>query len=245
RLDRALAGGHEDRAPSGPSDQTLVRALNGLGVPGPWWYGNASHDSFRQLRTIGGILRAASADPVPEEGQGVGQGAGLHFDGTRLPETSLRWEPLLDHCAAVAYRAVSAAFEPGHTEAMHEMLREIGALGLGSATEPAVWRRMSLHLDEKWLAEADGNRREGTWCGVLPLPDGAFVAFQNNSLCHDGCDFTALFHDPSGRFDVPPPYTAGTSAPVGEDREDGWIDEIIGAVAERDPAKTVSPERRP
>ncbi|MFF4417794.1 DNA-binding protein [Streptosporangium sp. NPDC001559] len=236
RLGRALAGGHEDRAPSGPPDQVLARALNGLGVSGPWWYGNASHDSFQQLRTIGGVLRSASADTVPEESPAAVQGVALHFDGPQLPETSLRWEPLLDRCAAVAYRAVSAAFEPGHTEATHELLREIGALGLGSAAEPAVWRRMSLHLDDKWLVDAGGNRREGTWCGVLTLPDGAFIAFQNNSLDNGGCDFTALFHDPSGRFDVPPPYTERLSAPVGEDREDGWIDGLLALWAEHGPA---------
>lgn len=236
RLNRALAGGDEDRRPSGPSDQVLARALNGLGVPGPWWYGDACHDAFRQLRTVGTALRAASADAVPQERPtAVEQGTRLHFDGPQLPDTSLRWEPLLDHCAAVAYRAVCSAFEPGHTEAMHDLLREIGALGLGSATEPATWRRLSLHLDDTWLVETGGNRREGTWCGVLPLQDGAFIAFQDNSLDSGGCAFTALFHDPSGRFEVPAPYTTRSSAPVGEDREDGWIDGLLALRAEHGP----------
>ncbi|MGO4426346.1 DNA-binding protein, partial [Streptomyces sp. MCAF7] len=38
-----------------------------------------------------------------------------------------------------------------------------------------------------------------------------------------GCDFSALFHDPTGRFEVPAPYTVRSFEPLGTDREPGWL----------------------
>ncbi|MEV8637434.1 DNA-binding protein [Streptosporangium sp. NPDC051023] len=240
RLAHALAGTMEEQPLSGPSDQLLARAFSGLGVSGPWWYGSGCHDAFWQLRTIGQALRTAS-DTAVSGAVAVRRAASdtalrLHFDGPRLPDTSLRWEPLLDRCAAVAYRAASAAFDPEHTEALRALLNEIDALGLDSAAEPASWRRFSLYLEESWLVDATGSRREGTWCGVLPLPGGAFIAFQDSSIENGGCRFTALFHDPAGRFEVPPPYTVHGSGPVGEDRGSGWLKEFLALWSARGPA---------
>ncbi|GAA3070155.1 DNA-binding protein [Streptosporangium carneum] len=250
RLARALEGGQEEQPLSGPTDQLLARALNGLHVSGPWWYGQACRDAFQQIRTIGQALRAAS-EPTTQESEildsslSVTTAMGvapsdttirLHFDGPQLPYTSLDWEPLLDHGAAVAYRAASVAFEPEHTEALRELLHEIDELGLASAAESGPWRRFSLWLDDSWLVEPGGNRREGTWRGLLPLPDGAFIVFQDSSPEDGGCGFTALFHDPAGRFEVPAPYTVRARGLVGEERPAGWLKEFLARWSENGPA---------
>lgn len=233
RLTHALAGGQEEQWAAGPSDQLLTRALSGLGVSGPWWYGQACHNAFQQIRVIAQALRAASQHGAYAAS---GPAARLHFDGPRLPNTSLEWEPLLGRCAAVAYRVASAAFEPEHADALRELLHELDALGLTSAAEPARWRRLSLHLDESLLVDAGGDRRDGSWCGVLPLPDGAFIVFQDARTESGGCRFAALFHDPARRFDVPHPYTVRSSGPAGEMRGTEWLTEFLTLRAEHGPA---------
>lgn len=225
RLADALAGGLEEQGPVGPSDELLTEALNGLGSSvNSWWSRETSHNVLRQLRTIGGELRAAS-----------GQIVRLHLDGPELPYSTPAWEPLLDRSAAIAYR-VASAFEPEHADALRRLLAEFDALGLSSAAEPASWRRLTLHLDEKWLNNIQGGRRSGSWRGMLALQEGAFIAFLDTGSEATGHHFTALFHDPARRFDVPHPYTVRSSGPVGEARPAGWLGEFLAEHAERGPA---------
>ncbi|MEV7012575.1 DNA-binding protein [Streptosporangium sp. NPDC051022] len=239
RLALALAGGQEEEQPTGPSDQVLARALNGLGVSGPWWYGEACHDAFRQIRAIGRALRIATEwgarEPVREPDVS-GAVVRLHFDGPQLPHTSLEWEPLLDRCAAIAYRASSVAFEPQHAEALRELLHEVNALGLPPAAESAPWRRMTLYLDDGHLVDAAGERRDGTWRGVLRLENGAFAAFHDADPDAGGCRFSALFHDPAGRFEVPFPYTVRSHGLLGDTRENGWLTDFLALCSEHGPA---------
>ncbi|GAA3513594.1 hypothetical protein FHR32_008305 [Streptosporangium album] len=227
RLAGALAGEREEeQEPTGPSDELLAHALNGLDVSSTSWYGE-EHSVFGWLGVVGRALRAPSGQAVS------GQAVRLHVDGPRLPSSRLRWEPLLDRCAAVAYRAASAALRPEHADALRELLREIDALGPARAAESAPWRRLSLHLDGAWLKD---DRRNGHLTGVLPLDGGACAVFHDAEAESDGYRYTVLFHDPAGRFEVPHPYTVRSSGPVGEDREEGWLAEFLAELSERGPA---------
>ncbi|MDQ0938767.1 DNA-binding protein [Streptomyces sp. V1I1] len=230
RLTQALEGGHLEASPAGPADELLEEAISGLGgSSGYRWYRSGESDSaFRQLRTIGQALRDAP-EPAPA--------VRLHFDGPELPQAVLNWETLLDTCAAMAFRAASVVAEQEHREALHELLRELDSLGLSTADEPARWRRFRLHLDDNLLTKADGARRDGTWRGLLQLNGGAFLAFvDTGSSDSNGCEFTALFHDPSGRFDVPAPYTVLSASRVGETREAGWLGAFLTESAGCGPA---------
>ncbi|MFF5209609.1 DNA-binding protein [Streptosporangium sp. NPDC000396] len=238
RLADALAGGKEEQEPAGPSDTLLFQALNGLGVPTYGWYDKAPA-AFGQMKLIGQTLRAAAESDVAESDAAepaAGRAIRLHLDGPQLPYTSLTWQPLLDRSAAVAYRVASAVCDPKHANALHELLSEIDALGLASAAEPVRWRRFTLHLDDTWLNDAAGERRSGALLGVLPLAGGAFIACHNTAPWTSGQGFTALFHDPAGRFEVPHPYSTHSSEPVGEAREEGWLGEFLAEHAERGPA---------
>ncbi|GAA3444969.1 hypothetical protein [Planomonospora venezuelensis] len=209
-------------------DQLLAAALNGLtGFRTQW--GGPVFGVAEQLQAIGRELRSPSGTGGP------GAGPRLHLDGPRLSRGLLDWEPLLDRCAAVAYRAASPAFDPDYAAALHRLLRELDALGLATA-DPAAWLRLSLHLGEARLGAAGGAPGDGSWLGLLPLDGGAFVAVVDTRPDATGRRFTALFHDPAGRFDVPHPYTELSRGPVGEGRETGWLAEFLAEHAERGPA---------
>ncbi|GAA2895683.1 DNA-binding protein [Streptosporangium fragile] len=236
RLADALAGGGKDQGPAGPSDELLIRALNGLGVSGStWWYHETSHSASEQVRAIGRMTRAVP-EPAASGTAVAGHTTRVHLDGPQLPYSYLGWKTLLTRPAAVAYRAASAAITPEEADALHELLREIDGLGMVSAAEPARWRRFTLHLDQTWLTDATGQTRDGSRCGFLPLDGGAFIAFMDADPESTGCAFTALFHDPAGRFDVPHPYTVRSSGPVGEAREADWLAAFLTERAERGPA---------
>ncbi|MDP9842167.1 hypothetical protein J2853_001378 [Streptosporangium lutulentum] len=225
RLADALAGGPKEQGPVGPSDDLLTEALNGLGVSvNSWWNREESHNVFRQLRMIRGEGRSPSDQTVR-----------LHLNGPELPYSTLEWEPLLDRSAAIAYRMASTS-APGQADALRQLLSEFDTLGLSSAAEPASWRRLTLHLDEKWLDNARGGQRGGNRRGMLALEEGAFIAFLDSDSDSGGYHFTALFHDPARRFDVPHPYTVRSSGPVGEARPAGWLGEFLAEHAARGPA---------
>ncbi|WP_329423521.1 DNA-binding protein [Streptosporangium sp. NBC_01495] len=225
RLAAALAGEREEGEPEGPSDRLLAEALNGLGVVTPYWgRRETSHNIFQQLRTIGRERLTPS-----------GRSVRLHVDGPPLAYLSTEWEPLLDRSAALAYRAASAS-DPEQAGALRELLSEFETLGLASAAEPSSWRRFVLHLDSAWVDNVRNRRPGGGWRNVLPLADGALIAFLTfDSDSGGGYRFTALFHDPAGRFDVPHPYTVRFSGPVGEARHAGWLGEFLAELAGRGP----------
>ncbi|WP_449352806.1 DNA-binding protein [Streptomyces shaanxiensis] len=243
RLTAELAGAQEDEGPAGPSDRLLHGALSGLdGARGGWHHYTADRDeAFRRLRILRRAMRAGE-DVTGGEGHGGPGGAGaaprLHVDGPDLPGGYLSRAPLPDLFTAMAFRIASPTTPPEHREALTSLLREFDALGLTSADGPARWRRVSLHLDASHLRTPDGEWREGSLKGVLPLDGGAFLAV---TACtsrgeRTGCDFEALHHDPSGRFEVPAPYTPESSTPVGEDREADWVTAFLAGLDERGPA---------
>ncbi|MEV6156472.1 DNA-binding protein [Nonomuraea sp. NPDC052129] len=265
RLSEALAGGHQEQAPAGPTDSLLDQALRGLGDFVEYSWRLRADGAFQQIQTIGRRLASASAPSesgASEPGvlaSGVSASGGLasgrlepgpagaassssrlgrtHLDLPELPGSGLRWDPLLDEAAALAFRVATVTAEEEHRATLHELLRVLSELGLPTTADPSRWRRMDLHLDKRLLIKPDGNWRDGNWLGTLPLEDGAFLAFVSSGSPDDsGCVWTVLFHDPAGRFDVPHPYTARSSVPVGVAREAGWLEALFTELAARGPA---------
>lgn len=252
RLERALAGGPVQDGPAGPADELLRDALNGLTGGSRWWYGDDDETTvFERLRTM---LQATAADPRATASEGVtsqavgsqavdSQAAGAgpagkartHLDGLTLPSSRLDLISLLDGCAAVSYRAASRFTGPEHREALRELLGALDTLGpVAAQAQPARWRRFQLYLDKAVLTTPGGERRGGY--GLLPLDGGGFLAALDGESSDAGHEFTVLFHDPAGRFDVPAPYTVRSSAPVGARRDAGWLGEFLAVWAERGPA---------
>ncbi|SCL71177.1 hypothetical protein GA0070606_5639 [Micromonospora citrea] len=207
---------------TGPSDAQLATALDGL--RGSVRGGSGSHQVFTQFQAFT-AQRSIAGDS--------GSGVRLHLDGPSLPAAP-DWWSLLGGVAAVAYRAVAATTPDEDRETLRALLTELDRLHLGAAAEPARWRRFRLHLLHDDLKSHDGTRRPPR-PGLLPLPDGAFIAVLNYSGSRTGYLFEALYHDPAGVFAVPEPYTVESSTPVGDDRPAGWLARFRAEWAARGP----------
>lgn len=229
RLRDALAGGLQEDQSVGPTDELLYDALSGL-VRWNSWQGSAD-SAFRQIRAIGQALR-----DLPEPASD-GPLVRLHLDGPTLPHAAYDWETLLEHCAAVAFKTALITIEQGHRDTLRELLGEVDALGAATAAEPDRWRRFVLHLDKNHLTTASGDWRTNVASGLLPLDGGAFLAILRWGGV-DGADgvFTGLFHDPTGRFDVPEPYIVRSSSSVDDSREVGWLGAFLSELSARGPA---------
>lgn len=148
--------------------------------------------------------------------------------------------------ALVALRAGSVPTVEEHREALVAYLAEFDAEGL---TEPAPghWRRVRLRLDESLFEGPDAIQgyRVGT---VLDLDGGAFLLFPDGPFDYlrawdseddtTGRRYGAVFHDPSGRFEVPAPYTLVAEGPFVPEptRAPGWATAFRAQLAERGPA---------
>ncbi|MFD2762583.1 hypothetical protein [Micromonospora eburnea] len=207
---------------TGPTDEQLSMALDGLRGSA---YGRAtSPQAFAQFQAF-----AAQRSAVT----GGESAVRLHLDGPSLPNT-MGWWRLLGGVAAVAYRAVAAVTPDDHRETLRALLTELDGLDLGAAAEPPRWRRFRLHLLDEDLNNPDGTRRYPK-PGILPLPDGAFIAVLDSSGTSTGYHFSALYHDPAGEFAVPEPYTVESSTPVGDERPAGWLAAFLTEWAARGP----------
>ncbi|MFK0215619.1 DNA-binding protein [Streptomyces sp. NPDC090298] len=193
----------------GPSDQLIGKALHGIVGSGYYRYGADSDVTHQYLEA----LAAVSADT-----SGAARPGRLHFDLPSLPYSGLPFVSLLDDPAAIAYRAVAPGGTPAHRKALFGVLDQVDALGLGStAASAGRWRRVLVHLTTPHLHTPDGQERSSSHRSVLPLGGGAALGFtEHNAGVDDGREFGALFHDPSGRFEVPGPYTPRGEAPVGD-----------------------------
>ncbi|MEH0970697.1 hypothetical protein V6U77_06115 [Micromonospora sp. CPCC 205546] len=207
---------------AGPTDRQLNEALDGL--RGSVHGAGTTPQAFTQFRAIG-IQRSATGGGDP--------GVRLHLDGPPLPST-LDWWSLLGGVAAVAYRAAAAVTPQAHRETLRALLEELDGLDLSAAAEPGRWRRCRLHLTVDALQNPDGSRRYPK-PGLLPLPDGAFIAVFNSRGTATGYYVDALHHDPAGGFAVPEPYTVHSSEPVGDARPVGWLAGFLTEWAARGP----------
>ncbi|XTZ14274.1 hypothetical protein ACQSSU_22620 [Micromonospora echinospora] len=207
---------------TGPTDEQLNRALDGL--RGLIYGANKAVHAFAQLQA----LAAQRSAPTGSE-----PGVRLHLDGPPLP-AALDWWPVLGGVAAVAYRAAVAVTPDDQRETLRALLAELDRLDLSVAVGSTRWRRVTLHLLDDDLNDSDGNRRPRR-PGILPLPGGAFIAVRSSSGTATGYSFDALHYDPAGGFAVPEPYTTQASAPVGDERPDGWLAGFLTEWAARGP----------
>ncbi|WP_426368447.1 DNA-binding protein [Streptomyces sp. E-08] len=207
RLDPS-AEAAEPRA-EGPSDQLIGKALHGIVGAGYYRYGADSDVTHRYLEALAAVRADTAATALPGR---------LHFDLPSLPYSGLPFVSLLDDPAAIAYRAVAPGSDPAHRAALFGVLDSIDELGLAStAASAGHWRRVLVHLTSPHLHTPDGQERNASHRSVLPLGGGAALGItEHHASVADGREFGALLHDPSGRFEVPGPYTLRGAAPVGD-----------------------------
>ncbi|MFF2573595.1 DNA-binding protein [Streptomyces sp. NPDC058084] len=207
RLDPAA--GHAQPRVQGPSDQVIGKALHGIVGAGYYRYGADSDATHRYMEALASVRADTAAEAKPGR---------LHFDLPSLPYTGLPFASLLDEPAAIAYRAVAPGSDPAHREALLGLLDRVDALGLAStAASAGHWRRVLVHLTAPHLRTPDGQERNVSHRSVLPLGGGAALGItEHTSSVADGREFGALFHDPTGRFEVPGPYTVRGDALVGD-----------------------------
>ncbi|KRV49181.1 DNA-binding protein [Wenjunlia vitaminophila] len=238
KLAAALTPGAVDAGPAGPADRLIHEATNGFGGSQHRWFASSDDSDavFRQLRTMARAAGATDA-PAPE-----GSATQRHLSGPELMMGTMDVADLAGQFAAMAFRAAAATTAQDHRELLDRLLAECDALGL---TTPAVasgrWRRLTLEAPEEALCEAGRSVWRDGWSRLLPLGSGAFIAFLGGAWQHTTLTFTGLFHDPSGRFEVPAPYTVRSSSEVtvGADRDAGWVAAFRTALAERGPAPWV------
>jgi hypothetical protein len=231
RLDKDLAVGRRDEEgePVGPQDRLLFEPLRSLGGRRDSG-GLDKNGSFRQILLIEEAVRGLAAGEAWAP-------ARLHLDGPALPPSgAVWWTPMLGGCSALAVRAASAGTAPQTADALRELLRVFDAAGLAAPADRTMWRCVTLHVPKSPLTTTDGNRRPGSWQGLLGADGGRLIAVVHWAAADNGYLFTALYHDPSGRFDVPEPYTLHSSVPVGEQREPGWLAAFLEEWDKRGPA---------
>ncbi|MER5966649.1 DNA-binding protein [Streptomyces sp. NPDC002057] len=225
RLDPA--GEPAEALSEGPADNVISTALSGIASSGYYRSGATEDVAHRFLGGLASVRADTSATALPGR---------VHFDLPSLPYSGLPFTPLLDQSAAIAFRAVAPGTTDEHRTALLGLLGRVDALGLASAAGSAGhWRRVLVHLTSPHLHTPDGQER-GSWHrSVLPLGGGAALGItEHNSAVDGGREFGALLYDPSGRFEVPGPYTVRGDAPVG-DRARGadWLTAFLREAAIR------------
>ncbi|MFD7626994.1 DNA-binding protein, partial [Streptomyces sp. NPDC059851] len=229
RLDSAEAAAPGE--PEGPTDAFVENALRGVIGTGYYHWGPQRDVAHQYLHRLAAAIADTGATAVPGR---------LHFDVPALEYSGLPFTPMLDHPAAIAYRAVAPGATDEQRAALCGLLGTIDALGLASAEGSADrWRRVLVHLDDHHLRTPDGLGRNFSHRSLLPLGGGAVLALTEHSegVPGGGGEFGALLHDPSGRFTVPGPYTLRGDAPVGDrERGPGWLTAFLTEAAAHGPA---------
>ncbi|WP_308407947.1 DNA-binding protein [Streptomyces mayonensis] len=242
RLDTAIAGtAVPDRPRQKVGDELLEAAVNGVGLTGrgrrPRYY-RSDHRIYDLPGLLGRSMRG-TAEPVPpgRTHLGVEQQKSLgKVDALALPELP----------AVVALRAGAQSTPDEHREALRAFLAEFDEQGL-TDLDPGHWRRVRLRLDQSLFEVPDalGCHTNET---VLDLGGGAFLLFTDRASrflsawdtedCTTGRCYGAVFHDPSGRFETPAPYTLVADGPFvrGPVRPAGWAAAFLTELAERGPA---------
>ncbi|MFI0577013.1 DNA-binding protein [Streptomyces tendae] len=238
RLDSAVRGvtPEEPRPPLG--DRLLASALNGGGLTerDARWYYDFQHSLFELPQLLARSMKGL-AEPAPA---GIFHlsldqvGPLEHLNAVALPELP----------AVLALRAASEATVAEHREALDTFLGELDAHGL-TELDPAHWRRVHLAFDPDTFDGPGGTHgyRRGT---VLNLESGAFLVFPDDWYQfvrehgpHEvkGRHYGAVYHDPSGRFETPAPYTPVSEEPFVPEptRAADWVAAFRAELAERGP----------
>ncbi|MEJ1199025.1 MULTISPECIES: DNA-binding protein [unclassified Streptomyces] len=241
RLDSAIAGVEPQEPRPRTGDKLLEAAVNGVGLTGRGWrphYWASEHHLHNLPHLLGRSMRGP-AEPVPPGRTHLElarQESLRKIDALALPELP----------AILALRACSVPTVEEHRQPLDAFLAEFDAQQL-TELDPGHWRRVRLRLDQS-LFEGPDAVRGNTDETVLDLDGGAFLLFPHRAFDYlrewDSEDDTAgrcygaVFHDPSGRFEVPAPYTP---VAVGEfvpkpTRAPGWAAAFRAELAERGPA---------
>lgn len=244
RLDAAIAGVVPREPRPEPGDELLEAAVNGVGLTGRGKFSRYSryypsdHHLYGLPRLLGRSMRSP-AEPAPPGRTHVelaGQKPLEQLDALALPELP----------AILALRAGSECTVEEHREALDAFLEVFDAQGL-TELDPGHWRRVRLRLDRS-LFEGPDAVRGASDEAVLHLAGGAFLLFPSRPYHFlsewdagedpRGLRYGALFHDPSGRFEVPEPYTLIASGPFVPEptRAPGWAAAFRAELAERGPA---------
>ncbi|MGC9495599.1 DNA-binding protein [Streptomyces sp. WG7] len=241
RLDSAIAGVVPQEPRPEVGDELLEAAVNGVGLTGRGWrphYWASDHYLYDLPRLLGRSMRS-TAEPAPAgriHQELTGQKSLEKIDASALPELP----------AILALRAGSVPVLEEHRQALDAYLAEFDAQEL-TDLDPGHWRRVRLRLDRS-LFEGPHAVRGGTNETVLPLDGGAFLLFPHRAFDFlgewdleddpTGHRYGAVFHDPSGRFEVPAPYTLVAAGPFVPERTraPGWAAAFRAELAERGPA---------
>ncbi|MEV7789255.1 DNA-binding protein [Streptomyces sp. NPDC088106] len=239
RLDEAITGVVRRTPRPRLGDDLLAAALNGVGVTGHGWR-TAYYDSYHHLYDLPDLLGRSMrglAEPVP-----AGR---THLDlekSESLDTLDAVALPLLP--AVLALRAGSQATVAEHREALGAFLEEFDEQNL-TDLDPGHWRCVRLRLDPSLFEGPDAIKGYGD-VTVLDLGGGAFLLFPRRHRFLDDWDvdeptgrhYGAVFHDPSGRFEAPAPYTLLATRPFVPEpaRPAGWAAAFRAELAERGPA---------
>ncbi|MER7413816.1 DNA-binding protein [Streptomyces cacaoi] len=242
--------------PPEPGDATLADALDGLGLRtglrGRSIYFDLDHRLFDLLRLLGRVRRGES-EPSP-----AGQ-AHLAVEQPK-PLDHLDWRVLPELPAIAALRAASAVTVEEHRSALDAYLAELDAQGL-AVLDPDHWRRARLRLDRAPFEAPGSPPLLQSRATMLDLGHGAFLLFPGLWFDFDAVgggdtgngadgggvgpapdgfrDYSALYHDPTGRFEVPAPYAdlvhTEPFVPL-PTRPPGWVAAFRAELAQRGPA---------
>ncbi|WP_179167277.1 DNA-binding protein, partial [Streptomyces sp. 13-12-16] len=240
RLDSAIAGevSREPRPKVG--DEVLGTALNGVGLTIGWRrrFYDFHHYLYDLPALLGRSLRGL-AEPAPPGRTHLDVDSRRSLECLHIPAL-----PVLP--AVLALRAGSEAVVEEHRKALDAYLEEFDAQGL-TDLDPGHWRGVRLRLDQSLFEGPDAIQGYGD-ATVLDLGDGAFLVFPEHAFRFlqgwdpdgepTGRHYGALFHDPSGRFETPAPYTLVAAGPLVPEpaRPSGWAAAFRAELAERGPA---------
>ncbi|MFI1417611.1 DNA-binding protein [Streptomyces sp. NPDC020731] len=240
RLDSAIAGEVPREPRPKVGDRVLGAALNGVGLT----IGRRRrfYDFYHHLYDLPDLLGRSArglAEPAP-----TGR---THLDTARQESLECLHVPALPVLPAIlALRAGSQAVVEEHRQALDAYLEEFDAQGL-TDLDPGHWRRVRLRLDQSLFEGPDAIQgyRDAT---VLDFGGGAFLVFPEHAFRFlqgwdpdgesTGRPYGALFHDPSGRFETPAPYTLVAAGPLVPEpaRAPGWAAAFRAELAEHGPA---------
>ncbi|GHB15384.1 DNA-binding protein [Streptomyces viridiviolaceus] len=238
RLDSAVQGHVPEEPRPAIGDRLLASALNGVGLTerDKRWYYDFHHYLFGLPQLLARSVRGL-AEPAPAGRVHVSlaeQQPLEHVNALALPELP----------AVLALRAASEATVEEHRQALDAFLAELDAQDL-TELDPGHWRRVRLVLDHGLFNGPDAVQgyTKGT---VLDLGGGAFLAFPGEwyRFVHEydqaeirGRHYGAVYHDPSGRFETPAPYTLVSEEPFVPEptRASGWVAAFRAELAQRGP----------
>ncbi|MFA3872900.1 DNA-binding protein [Streptomyces sp. MMCC 100] len=238
RLDSAVQGVTPEEPRPAIGDRLLASALNGVGLTerDERGYYDFRHDLFDLPQLLARSMKGL-AEPAPA---GI-----LHLSIDRLgPLEHLNALALPELPAVLALRAASQATVEEHRRALDAFLGELDAQGL-TELDPGHWRRVHLAFDPDTF-DGPGATHGYTRGTVLDLDGGAFLVFPDDWYQFvreygpyeiKGKHYGAVYHDPSGRFATPAPYTPVSEEPFvpRPTRATGWVAAFQAELAERGP----------